>query len=253
MKSAAARRVTLLIFLLIMVGGTLGIGSALIVLSVILTASEFVAKRTCRSLLLAVPPAMILVLAGLFGMAICSALLLPTGPFELTAPIILTVPVVVALALRFQRRRTKADRSDESPGTLDPYFLAIPIVALSVIAASLRLRGTFSFFIWAMDNDANTHMFIVRSITNHNGLTLRELHHYPALTNLVAALSSSIWGRRGLHDGHLLVHDMNALAATYLLLFGGIAVAIASCVLGITAANASSLDGLTPTNTYWPV
>ena len=85
------------------------------------------------------------------------------------------------------------------------------------VAAWIAARGPGYGYAWAMSGDARNHVLIVREILSQGGLTPGELKIYPALIDAVIALISGAGGRAGLAPGQLMLHDVQAVATTYIL------------------------------------
>jgi hypothetical protein len=85
------------------------------------------------------------------------------------------------------------------------------------VAAWIATRGPNYGYAWAMSGDARNHVLIVREILSQGGLTPGELKIYPAVVDAVIALISGAGGRAGLAPGQLMLHDVQAIATTYIL------------------------------------
>jgi hypothetical protein len=112
-----------------------------------------------------------------------------------------------------------------------------PLIAATVIGAGLIVpiwvasHGVDFRIAWATSGDARNHVLIVRQILGAGGLTLNELRGYPALIDNITGLLTAAGGRHGLLPGQLMLHDIHAVAATYVVTGIGIAVLIVAALL----------------------
>ena len=97
--------------------------------------------------------------------------------------------------------------------------------------AQLILRHGYYAVGWTMSGDASNHLYVTRSIIAANGVSLEQLRAYPPAVNLIVAVVSSAGGRTGLDPRALLLHDLHAMAAVYLLMFASIFCMFAICLV----------------------
>jgi hypothetical protein len=134
----------------------------------------------------------------------------------------LVLPVLVALACGAWRAATRHGTSLQEPNSRS--LLALVVAAVVLVAyLILQHHGKNYGIAWAMSGDARDHVQIMRSIISSGGLTVHELKSYPAIVNTVSAIISVADGRSGLLPGDLMVHDVQAVASTYVLSIIGIA------------------------------
>src|SRR5438105_2526044 len=125
------------------------------------------------------------------------------------------------------------------------------LMAAAVTSAGLSLplllstRGPNVRLAWAASGDARNHVLIMREVMGEGGLTLHELRNYPVLIDNLAGLLSAAGGRTGLQPGRLLLHDIDALVATYVVSGIAVALLIVSALLEL-APTVSTLRRLPP-------
>lgn len=112
-----------------------------------------------------------------------------------------------------------------STGTPSRWLLAATVTATGLaLPLLLAARGPNVRVAWATSGDARNHVLIMRQVMGDGGLTLHELRNYPVLIDNLASLLSTAGGRTGMLPGRLMLHDIDAMAATYVV--SGIAVAL---------------------------
>lgn len=171
-------------------------------------------------------------LAGLMALPVLGLDIL-TRP---AAAVVLLLPVLVAAASLLRARVA----SEEPTPWLDPTLGGI---CIGVLAAAhwVQQKGPGTGVAWAMSGDARNHVLLARGVIDDGGLTLTTLRHYPATSDGVAAAVAALGGRTGRLPGALLLHDVNALAHSYVVM----AVLLSGLFACAVAAAASTRDGST--------
>lgn len=111
----------------------------------------------------------------------------------------------------------------------------VPVVAVLgvlLVALVVARSGDQHGLAWAMSGDARNHVAITRGIIAAGGLTVAEMTATPAAVNALMAVLSGAGGRTG-GVGEVIVQDVQAMAATYVLAAAAIAVLLAGAVLEV--------------------
>ncbi len=233
------------VLLLIAAGCTwyaLGLGALLFVVGVGLLLDELERRPGELLSVAAIPGAVITETMILFVAAIATARLLPSTSFDVTAPVILGAPIVAVLVVKAVRRIRAGGRHGRIGKSVQFRFAAAAVTIFAVGDAAVEARGRYFDVAWVMSNDSANHMYITRAIISHDGLTAEELHHYPPVANLLAALFSAAPGRTGLDPSQLLHHDLQAFASTYVVLFAAIFLSLAACVVVAVRASRGAVQ-----------
>jgi hypothetical protein len=128
------------------------------------------------------------------------------------------------------------DRGRET-APLESRTRARPVIAATVVAAGLIVpmwiasHGVDFRVAWALSGDSRNHVLIVRQILGAGGLTTTELRGYPADIDAITALISGAGHRGGLLPGRLMMHDIHALVATYVVTGIALATLIVAALL----------------------
>jgi len=211
----------------------LGVGGSLLLVGVGTITVVLQQRSSISSPLVALAGAIALEAGFLFGMSVLTHALLPNGSFDLTAPILLALPLVGAFLAWFLVLRGREPQWDGAPQSIAGQyrFMAGAFVAVLAFQAQLILRHGYYAVGWTMSGDASNHLYVTRSIIAANGVSLEQLRAYPPAVNLIVAVVSSAGGRTGLDPRALLLHDLHAMAAVYLLMFASIFCMFAICLV----------------------
>lgn len=138
---------------------------------------------------------------------------------------LLAAPLLISLVLYWwftsvSRPRTRR----ENPGVSgEPWLALIAIVLIEAMFEAIKLHGHDFGITWAMGGDARNNVAFNRHILALGGVTIHDMKTYPALINAVCALLAGASGRAGLAASSLMIRDVQALVATFILASIGIA------------------------------
>ena len=131
----------------------------------------------------------------------------------------LLLPLVVGAVLWWwcRPRSVRAARLSGPLRSTEPWLALVIILLVEAMFEAIKLHGHDFGIAWVMNGDARNHVALNRAILNDGGLTLAELKAYPAVVNALCAILAGAGGRAGVPAGVLMVRDVQAMAATFVL------------------------------------
>lgn len=231
----------------------LAVGAALVVLSVAATGAPGLVMGVGAAALIAAlahrpgwsPPAALaggaVLFVGTLGLATIAASVAFGGALgQARSVTILATPLALAslIIVVVPRRPQPASVTDGKQFWL-PVCAAVGTVLTLAWLLQLHLRFGAA---WAMSGDARNHVILMRDIINAGGLEPGRLKAYPALYNALAAVHSAAAGRPRGSAGALLEHDVNAMAAIYVLTFALIAALLLAGAFQVVGAASMTLS-----------
>lgn len=169
--------------------------------------------------------------ALLLGTSACVVFLSPHLHSRSVNLVIVVVPAVFGGALWLVSARLS--RTDDQNRLPSRWGLALSITTGALaVAGWISSRGPYYGIAWAMSGDARNHVAITRVILSDGGVTVNALKAYPAAVNGVVAVVAGVGDRSGA-AGQVIVNDVHAIAAIYVLSGMSIGLLLAGALIEI--------------------
>jgi hypothetical protein len=153
------------------------------------------------------------------------AIVWPRNQPQFIYVLILSTPLVVAFGLFWWFTSVKRPRSQRVRHMVsgEPWLALIAIVLIEAMFEAIKLHGHDFGITWGMGGDARNNVAFNRNILASGGVTVQAMRTYPALINAVCAFLDGAAGRSNLTGAVLMIRDVQALVATFVLSSIGIA------------------------------
>jgi len=155
----------------------------------------------------------------LAGESSAMALLFPHPHVQLAYVAMLVLPLGAGAAIHWWlilHETPRSARRDRVSGR--PLLALVIVVAVEIMFEVVKLRGTdYGLVMGAATGDARNQVWVMRSVLWSGGITLPILKIYPAMSTAMGAIFAGAGGRSHLPAGTLMVRDVQAFMAIFML------------------------------------